>query len=233
MYSVALKDLMARSRQRANIEGAADFIPDYELIDNINQSIAEWIDEVRMCTWAGQYRRSQHSFTAGPASSSAPYKVDLPPDFLAMTSVDIALGNNVVINARAFQEEERNALRGVPVGWTAGAPVYYTIWGNSIAFIPAPTGTFPVVLNYVPIAPTLNDPAATIDSINGLEEFIVLDVAIKCLMKMSETDMLPILQGRLEQQRERIRATVPRRDMATPEVPHVVQFDDSGGMADW
>lgn len=202
-----------------------------ELLDNINGSIAEWVDEVRGCTWSGQYWRRAHKQTIGPAATSDPFQTPLPPDFVSMTSVDIYLSTNTVISATMFQEEQRNTFRGSIFGWVAGQPIFYSIWEKNIVFTPAPQSGFTVQLNYVPTAPILSQPDDTIDSINGLEEFIVLDAAIKCLIKMGETAMIPTLQGRLEQQRERIRAMVPRRDMTHAETVHQLEADDD--MAFW
>ena len=231
-YPVALRDLIRRVYQRTNLEGAVAFMTTPEVIDNINGSTAEWVDEVRGCTWAGQYWRRSHTMTVGPALTSDPFQVALPLNFVSMTSVDVYLSPSQVISATVFQEEDRNLFRGSVFGWFGGQPIRYAIWEQNIAFNPAPQSVFTVKLNYVPTAPTLNRPDDTIDSINGLEEFIVLDAGIKCLMKMGETTMIPVLQARLEQQRERIRAMVPRRDMGQAEMVHEIAGDDSG-MGGW
>lgn len=228
-YPVKLSALCIRTLQTANLEGAGDFITPTELIDYVNGSIAEWVDEVRGTTWNGTYSRSKHTLTTTGSQQTYP----LPPDFLTLLSVDVfvAGANAPVISATAYQEEERNAFTNFPVmfGWGASNPIFYQIQDGDISFIPVPQGAYSVRLNYVPAAPVLSDPDDSIDSINGWEEFIILDAAIKCLTKAGELDMIQELKDRRERQRQRIKALAPRRDQQTAERVHAVVnrgFDD-------
>lgn len=220
-YQVKLAALQARVLQACNLEGAGDFIPPQELTDYINGSIAEWVDEVRGTTWNGTYSRKSYSFNT--ASNRQTYS--LPSDFLALLSVDVFVTQgSPVITATAYQEEQRNYFRNYPAlsGWGMLTPVFYQLQGGNISFIPVPQGAYQVTLNYVPTAPILSDPEDYIDSINGWEEFIVLDAAIKCLTKAGELETIPSLERRLERQRARIRAMAPRRDQYAAETVHVV-----------
>lgn len=226
-YPVTLGTLSERVLQRANLEGRSAFIKPYELTDLINGSVAEWVDEVRGTTWNGTYARSLHAFNTVTNTQ----KYALPTDFLTLISVDVTVaGGAPVISARAYQEEQRNAFRNMPVmgGWGLSQPIYYQIQGTDISFIPLPQGAYAVTVNYIPTAPVLADADDTIDSINGWEEFIVLDAAIKCLIKAGETETLPVLGARLEQQRVRIRAMAPRRDQQFAERVHVVENVNDG-----
>lgn len=226
-YPVTLGTLSERVLQRANLEGASSFIKPYELTDLINGSVAEWVDEVRGTTWNGTYSRSSYAFS----SVSNQQLYDLPPDFLTLLSVDVFIaGGSPVISAKPYQEEQRNAFRNMPVmfGWGFSHPVYYQVQGDKLSFIPIPQGAYSITLNYVPTAPRLEDANDAIDSINGWEEFIVLDSAIKCLLKTGSVDMVPQLGQRLEQQRQRIRAMAPRRDQSGAERVHVVQNVSDG-----
>lgn len=235
-YPVSLATLVQRVRQRANFENANSFLPDVELIDDINQSIAKWYDEVRGTTWGGQYFRSQFPFFTAPGTTNQVPFVNpppgsyypLPPDFLSVTSVDVAISpSTFIITCKAMPEERRNAYRVWPVGWLFNTTVYYQIWGQNIVFFPVPEAAYQVQLNYVPVAPQLTGPNSTLDSINGWEEFVVLDAAIKVLIKDRQGDMVAILQGRLEEERQRIRAMAPRRDMNQAEGVHEIEtYDD-------
>jgi hypothetical protein len=228
-YPVSLGILSERVLQRSNLEGASAFIKPYELTDLINGSLAEWVDEVRATTWNGTYTRALHAITTSSGVASYP----LPGDFLTLLSVDIAIGGGIVSSAHPYQEEQRNAFRNMPLaaGWGFSAPIYYQIQGTDISFIPAPQGAYSVTVNYVPTAPVLSDPNDTIDSINGWEEFIVLDAAIKCLLKAGEAETIPSLTQRLEQQRHRIRSMAPRRDQYGAERVHVIE--NAGSDWDW
>jgi hypothetical protein len=222
-YPVTLEVLLLKCRQRANLEGADDFITDEELTGEINTSLAEWHDLVTATTWNGTQVRKRYNFTTTAASAPVPYVspapgtyYPLPGNFLRLISVDIAISPNLVITAQAFQEENRNIFKYYPVGaWIWNQPIYYQLQDNNIVFIPGPIGVFTVQVNFVPIAPQLNRPSDSFDSINSWEEFIVLDVAIKMLIKDGQTDMIPQLEARLEQQRARIKALAPKRDQQT------------------
>lgn len=231
-YTVSLASLTRGALQRANLEGvrASQSIKEPELTGYVNGSIAEWVDEVRATTWNGNYSRSAWPITTVANMSS----YALAPDFLSLISVDVTItSGGPVIAARAYQEEQRNAFRSGGWGWEYAAPIYYQMQGTNIAFIPVPQGPYAVQVNYVPTAPILVAQADTIDSINGWEEFIHLDVAIKCLAKLGGNDQIPILAQRLEHQRARIRSLAPRRDMQTAERVHVIENANFGDDWDW
>jgi hypothetical protein len=235
-YPVSLVSMMQTVRQRTNLEGATAFITDQELTGYINGSLAEWYDEVRGTTWGGQYFRSIYPFQTIPTQAYQGAQnppvgsyYPLPPDFVSLTSCDVFITPNQVISCRAFQEEQRNMFRWYPVGWLFDTPIFYQLWAGNIVFVPAPQSTFSVQINYVPTSPQLFNPSDTFDSINGWEEYVILDAAIKCLLKTGRMDMIQVFDARKAEQKERIRAMAPRRDMQTAEVVHEIATDD----ADW
>lgn len=237
-YPISLATLLQTVRQRTNLEGATSFITDQELTGYCNGSVSEWYDEVRGTTWGGQYYRSSFPFQTIPTvSQNTPFSQNPPPgsiyplpqDFVSLTSCDIFLSPNLVLTARAFQEEQRNMFRWYPVGWLFDQPIFYQLWGQNIVFVPAPQSTFQVQINYVPTSPQLYNANDTFDSINGWEEYVILDASIKCLMKMGRMDMVELFTARKTEQKERIRAMAPRRDMQTAEVVHEISQDYS----DW
>jgi len=230
-YPVSLEDLMLRSRQRANLEedGASEppFIYDTELIGHINTSLATWWDLVRGSTFNGTQFRKRANFTTTVADNSVTYSpppgsfYPLPKDFLSLYSVDVSGPGGLALTARAFQEEQRNAFKFYPFGaWTLGTPVLYQLQGPNIVFIPAPLGEYQVQLNYCPTAPQLTRPDQCFDSINALDEFIVLDVAIKLLTKDGQTDIIPLLAAERDREEKRIKAMVPKRDQNQSEMVH-------------
>ncbi|HJZ02978.1 MAG TPA: hypothetical protein VJ305_19830 [Streptosporangiaceae bacterium] len=233
-YPVSLVTLIQKAKQRTNLEGAGQIIPDSEWTDYINTGLSNWWDEVRGSTWVGQYYRSQYQFQTTASQQEVNFPIQNPPpgsyyplpnDFLAMTSVDIFLSPNLVLSARMFQEEQRNMFRWYPVGWLFDQPIFYNIWQNNIVFVPAPQSTFSVNINYVPVAPQLFNADDTFDSINGWEEYIVMDAAIKAAMKMGRMDLVPLFQAEMARQTQRIRSMAPRRDMSNPEVVHEISTD--------
>ena len=217
-YLISVGTIATRARQRANLEGATAFLPDAELYDLINISYAEWYDLVRLTTWGGQYYRSAYSFSTVATTSA----YALPADFLNLISVDIAITPNAqqVLTAKPYQEEERNMYRAYPFGWISDRPVYYQLQGPNINFIPIPQAAFQITLNYCPAAKQLAGDSDSIDSINGWEEWIVLDVAIKMLTKDGQLDIMPALTQQREAQRARIQSAAYRRDRGQAERVH-------------
>jgi hypothetical protein len=243
-YSVTLNTLQQRVLQRTNLEGATSFITLPELTDLINISIAKWYDEVRGTTWNGAYYRAPFviTTTAFPGNfqvnppSNAIYQ--LPADYLATTSVDAFISPSVTLTCKAFQEEQRNMYRfwTGAVGWFLGTTVYYQIQGAGnlgtpyIVLMPPPQAAFQLQVNYVPTAPQLSEPEDAIDSINGWEEFIILDSSIMCLMKCGRGEEIPQFSARMEEEKQRIRRMAPRRDMQTAERVHEMDTDNDGWM---
>ncbi len=217
-YLVSLGTLSERVLQRSNLQGRSRFISPYELTDLINGSIAEWVDEVRGTTWNGSYMRSSHDIPTVSGTRLYP----MPQDYLSLLSVDIVTAaGGLAVPVPSYQEEERTRLLNMPVG--NGTSIHYQIQQTDISLLPIPQGEYVVTVNYVPTAPVLSDSLDEIDSINGWEEFIVLDAAIKCLLKAGEVDVIPILEQRLEKQRARIRSMAPRRDQQFAERVHVIE----------
>ena len=228
MYKVTLRQLMTRARQRAN-DNTSQFATDAELADMCSQSYAEFYDLVRGSTFGGQYYRSVENITmvAGTASYA------LPADFCSVISVDCFIsgsGNDSMVrSAMRFQEEQRNMFRFWPTGgWTQVTPIYYDLQGPNIAFIPLPQAAHIVGLNYVPTAKVLvSADGDSIDSINGWDEWIVLDVAIKLLQKANKAERIGQLMPYLQRQEMRIAAAAPQRDlMGTERVHEIAGYDD-------
>lgn len=218
--NVTLGQLMLRVRQRANLEGATAFLPDAELIDNINQSVADWWDMVRLTTFQGQIARVQWPIvTVANQSSYA-----LAPNNASVISVDANIsGNSYAISAMPYQEEQRNMFKLLPfVGWSFGAvqSVWYQIQGTNINFLPTPTANYNVTVNYVPTSPVLSAPTDTLNSVNGWEEWIVLDAATKALVKTGNTEMMAALQPYIQRQEARIKSAAAAQDMNASEGVH-------------
>ena len=229
MYQVTVRTIRTRARQKANLEGASQFITDPEWVDMISVSYAEFYDLVRETSFGGQYYRKAYALPGGTAANVSLYA--LPLDFVDLISVDLFLmtTGTQAINVWPYQEEERNRYRWLPYGNVGVAPFKYQLQGPNISFIPTPQGSTPVTLNYVPIAATLTSDDDAIDSINGWEEWIVLDVAIKALVKDGQMDMIGALEQQKANQAARIASMAPRRDQYANETVHdVVSYGEDG-----
>jgi hypothetical protein len=229
-YPVNLATLITRTRQRSNLEGEEDFITDAEVIDNINQSIADWYDIVVGSTWGGQYYRAPWNITTIPNTSF----YQLAPNTARVISIDCLLTGNQTISAQRYQEENRNIFKQLPlVGWMWNQPCFYQLQNGGVNFAPLPQSAFSVTVNYVPTAPTLSAFGDTLDSINGWEEYIVLDAAIKCLIKDGQEDIIPLLEQRRQEQMVRIKAAAPQKDLNASEGVHETGRWGGYGLYDW
>lgn len=238
-YPVSLPTLITRVTQVGNwessVSGGLPFLNNVELTDKINQSIAKWYDMVRLTTWGGQYYRKTVTFNTVSSQSFYDFNAVGMSDFLDMISVDVYAGGPGAskITCRPYPEELRNIYQAYPVGLLLTWPSFYQLQGNGSAttptttggpgmnFIPSPPGAYQIGCNYTPVAPILSA-SQTIDSINGWDEWIVIDAAIKCAIKDRLFDLVGILQGRLADEASRILGAAAQRDRGGAEVVHDV-----------
>ena len=227
MYPVPCGDLVRRVRRRANLEITAgtvtfgpSFMPDSEVIDNLNVSIGKWWDLVMGSTFAGQFSRAPWNITTTQGQSV----YLLAPNTGRIISVDcFIVGNITPVSAWPYQEEQRNLWGNLTfTGWVYGQPILYQLQGQSICFRPIPQGAQNVTINYIPTAPILSD-GDSLDSINAWEEFVVLDAAIMCALKDGQLDIVQTLTAMREEERQRILAAAPNRNQGAPEQIHVTR----------
>ena len=180
--AATLLTMRTRVRQRTDLESATARHSDAEINDNINESISELYDILRGA-FGQSYYRAVYTFTT--TNGVATYA--LPSDFLALVSVDIYMGGSTSgarYSATPYMESERNQYLGMYGTWNSfGCPAQYHLFGNNIAFIPNPSQGVLVSVNYVPTPTKLVLDGDTFDGIAGWEEFVVLDAAIKSLLK--------------------------------------------------
>jgi len=234
--SVTLSTMITRVRQRTDDESSAARYTDQEITDNLNEGIADLVDVVRG-VFGQDYFRSASTFTT--VNGTAVYA--LPADFLSLLSVDIVVNGTMTLSARPYMESERNAYKFFPGGWIYNQPIFYRLTASNITFIPTPPGAYSITLNYQPVSAYLNATFdvngaltsggnGTIDGIGGWEEYAVLDAAIKILIKDKETGMIPVLEGRKAEMKDRVQAMAPQRDAGQNErVQDIYRYNVVGG----
>ena len=216
---VSLSKLILRTRQRVNIEGHPEAIDDAELTDMLNQSIAGWWDLVRLTTWGGQYAR-----VPWPITMTGALSYPLAPNTASIISVDLLTpGSTQPIPIYAYQEEQRGMFAALPIMvWMPGVSgIYYQQQGSSIAFRPLPSAGYQITVNYEPTAPVLGSGgSSSLDSINGWEEWIVLDSAIKCATKIGLLELIGSLRLDKAEQTQRIERAAAQADKNQSEGVH-------------
>src|ERR1039458_7576738 len=117
---VTAQQLILRDRQRTNLENATTFIPDSEILDCLNGSLANEVYDLLRQSVGDNYYRQKFTFH----TSQGVYNYLLPSDLLTDISVDVWFGGQFPYSARRYAEADRNVLRGVPFGWGPAYPLF-------------------------------------------------------------------------------------------------------------
>ena len=211
--TITCGDLMTAVRRRADMEGST-FVTDAEIRSYINVAMAE-LHDILVQKYEDYYVDSSTTYTRPIANN----KGTLPNAFYKMLGVDFTAGGSTY-RVRPYKFEERNMYGNA--GTTAGIAnnLTYHVQGNEIHFRPAdalPSGT--ITIHYVPPADQFatggGDDSDALSVNNravapGYEDYIVIDAAIKCLLK-EEADVTVHLVQR-ESARRRIEEAAGKRD---------------------
>lgn len=198
---VTLLDLKKRSRERADKVGSG-FIQDSELVSYINSSACELYD-LLVSAYGDDYFMNSYSFqTVGQTES-----YNLPSDFYKLLGLDQKIGQEY-LTLKPYQFNERNKYR-LGTYWNAlsgvGGP-RYKLSADKISFLPVPDGQYNITLHYVPVCPLLVGDSDLFDGVNGWEEYIVIDAAIKMLQKEdSDCSLLVVQKQKIESRIENMK----------------------------
>lgn len=203
---VTLLELKNQSRIRADKVGSG-FIQNDELIAYINSSACELYD-LLVGAYGNDYFLQSHTFTTVFNQSN----YDLPDDFYKMVGLDYLIGPDNALTLKPYQFNERNRYRQGTY-WNAisgAAGPRYKINPSTLSLLPIPDGAYNLELWYIPACPKMVEDTDGFDGINGWEEFIIIDAAIKMLQK-EESDT-SLLEKQKMQIMIRINAMAENRD---------------------
>lgn len=184
MRKVTLLELRTRARQRANKEGSG-FVTDSELNGYINDSLTKLYDLL-----VGAYGNDYYAKTQAMVTDFNEQYYDLPLDFYKLLGIDYLIGPQEALTLKPYQFNERNRYR-IGTFWNAIVGVAgprYQITQNKISFLPIPNAQYNLEIHYIPACPKLVANSDEFDGINGWEEYVVLDAAMK-MLKKEETDV--------------------------------------------
>jgi hypothetical protein len=207
--SVTLLELKNRARQRSDME-SSEFVSDTELVGYINSSLAELYD-LLVAAYGEDYFIDEFDITT--ASNTAAY--DLPDDFYKLKGVDAKINTSDWFTVRPFNFNERNRNQDVAWGLTAGPNIRYRLLDAQIKFSPVPEGIYSVKLWYVPLAPILAADDDTFNDLNQYAEYVIIDAAIKMLIK-EESDVSVLMNQKMAMKR-RLEEMSLNRDAGQPE----------------
>lgn len=203
-----LPSLRDQVRARADLQSAASqlFIPDAELSTYINQSYTELYD-LLVSSGGQEYYLSQATIPTFPNVDT----YNLPNDFYRLLGVDAQIDTSQAITLQPFNFNERNLYKNIyAMGFNGQYYLRYRIVGGlNIKFIPIPLENINLTIWYIPACPVLGE-TDTADGVDGFEELLVVDAAIKCLQK-EESDV-SVLMARKAEMVARISAMSPYRD---------------------
>ena len=206
--ATTLTQFRTRVRERANMEGS-QFVTDVELTGYINSSASELYD--LLVSRFADYYLSDTAVTVTTGSS-----IPLPVNFYKLRGLDLDLGGGDYQTLRQFNFSERNkATDDLRLLRRGVSQLRYRVQGNTISLTPADQATNSYRVWFVPLMPLLVADADSFDGVNGWEEYVVVDAAIKCLQKEeSSTTDLERQKGALV---KRIEAMAADRDAGEPQ----------------
>lgn len=198
--------------------GADTFVTLTQMRVLVNQSLRRFVGLlVRAYGAAYLHKTSTISVVNGTASYA------LPSDFYQLMYLRVTIDGNRLDIDRAGIDHIDMDPQAEP-DWTEVHP-RYRLLGSKIHFTPTPRADRTVTIGYVPtlvVTSSLNGEELSefvvdddyIDGINGWEEWITLDVAIKCLKK-EESDPSLLIQEQQAIEQE-IMADAAQRDQGGP-----------------
>jgi hypothetical protein len=211
MSTTTLLQFKTRARDASDMGGSL-FVSDDELTIYVNSSAQELYD-LLVASFTDLYTVKSSSQT--PTTTAA---LTLPADFYKLRGVDYQISSSEWVDVQQFSFQERNNNNSLALGsFNRMQDIRYRLTGSSILLTPenkALNNTFRMW--YVPVMSELVDDTDTFDGINGWEQYIVIDAAIKMLNKEESDSSNLVLQKK--QLKERIQAMAQNRDSANPEV---------------
>ena len=194
--TVTLSELKQRARERAD-QVNSTFVQDSELTSYINISAKQLYDLLVAAYGEDYYIKdaaTPYTITADGTNDT----FSLPTDFYKMVGLDEDAGGGQRYTLKPFMFQERNQYKQPYFALAPYTSSYkYKVFGDSIKFIPKPSANKNFYLWYIPVMTELVNGTDELDGINGWEEFIVLDVAIKMMIKEESDPSALIIERRL------------------------------------
>lgn len=232
MASYTLAQLREAARERADQQYVAGtpevdkFVTDSELNGYINRSIEELYDLIISCYGTDYYVDSDTFTMVGNTDAYA-----LPTGFYQLLGVDMVISGDNSVSLKPFMFQERNAYKNYPANAWQGIGYRYHLRGDYIVFQPVPTTTNTIKIWYIPLAQILSNDSDEVKGVNGWEEYVIIDAAIKMTLKQegnveelyrSKNDMI-----------SRIKQMADNRDSGFPQRVQDVDGMDSGWTKRW
>jgi hypothetical protein len=207
---LTLLDLKTAVRQRADMENSS-FVSDTELLSLINNSYAELYDS--LVSRFEDYYSKKDTFSLSGTNTHT-----LPSDFYKIRGLDYTTGVGTSESVSKWNFSDRNSSQ---LGHFR-SPRKYRIMGQSLTILPAESADGSYVMWYIPRYSKLNLDTDTLSDVMDFDEYIIVDSAIKCLVKEESdpTILLSIKEGL----KQRILALASNRDSEPDTIEDVSQI---------
>lgn len=208
--SVTLSSLRTQIRDRADMKYSR-FVTDTELNSLINLSLTELYD-LLVAAFEDYYIADPYSFTISSGNSA-----NVPSDFYKLIGLDYQFNGGEWVTLKRFNFVDRNKHNAIYSRYALGMPdLRYRLLGDKIKILPEDRASGTYRLWYIPRATLLSIDSDTLDGVNGWEEYIIVDCAIKC--KEKEESDTSALQFAKQQIKKRIEEMAQNRDSGEPAV---------------
>jgi len=241
---MSLGELRLRAKQKADRVNS-NFLTQSEWNFNINNSLFELYD-LLIDVYEDYFITPPYSFVTNGSQSAFPLpngvlsftnqftgQSEIAPPFYKLWGVDLAANTSPTgwVTMSKFNPLDRNKYF-YPNSQSTIYGVFnaqYRLLGGNIEFIPIPSGNQFIRIRYFPRLTTLlADSDITSSGISGWLEYVIVDAAIKALMK-EEADVTMLAMDKMDIRR-RIEAGAKNRDAGRPDT---IQDTRSGGTGGW
>lgn len=216
--STTLAEIRLRSRQKADREGS-EFVQDAELDFMINSSVAE-LHDLLIAHAGADYFLDSYSFNLSPAVEN----YSLPANFYKLKGIDLKV-SGLWQSLRPFNFNERNRVSDDNLTILNLYDLRYRLSGDNLKFSPVPDSQLQCRLWFTPLSPKLVLPTDTLKDLNQYVEYVLVDVAIKYLMK-EESDVQGLMVQKADL-RKRIENMSANRDEGQPETVSDIYAENS------
>lgn len=213
--NITLLQLKTRCRERSDMEDS-EFVSDSELLSYINASYAELYD-ILVSKFEDYYTISS-LFTIASGNTQV-----LPTNFYKLRGLDFKLDANNWINVSKFNFAHRNILSR-STSRSRNRQAQYRVVGSNLMIEPESNAPGDYRIWYTPVYTPLAADSDLVDGLNGFEEYIVIDVAIKMLAK--EESSATHLEREKDAMTKRIEVMSQNRDSDQPEKITETDFSD-------
>lgn len=225
--------IILQAQQRADLVNSG-FISSSEWKAMTNASLQQLYEKLIEAYGSDYFVQTPSSITTDGQNDA----YALPADFFKLLGVDLQLNVQAAAGSLGwvtiwrfnFAERNRFTLPNILTIW-GRTNLSYRLRGQKIWFEPLPSGGQSLRLWYAPVFTPLVNDADTFDGVNGWEEWVVNDVAMKALVK-EESDVSGVmaLQG---VQNDRLSSIIENRDAGAPATTVDVWAANGGGNFGW